>query len=110
MNRPALAHQHCSNHEFREAVARCPECRRFFCRECVTEHEKRVLCAHCLKQLARPAGDRRVRLAGVIIAGECLVGILTAWLYFYMAGRYLLQLPDSFHEGTVWKSNWVDEP
>ena len=33
-----LIHQRCSNHPGREAAVRCPECGRFFCRECVTEH------------------------------------------------------------------------
>ena len=40
-----LVHQRCFNHMLREAVACCPECRRYFCRECVTEHEDKVLCA-----------------------------------------------------------------
>ncbi|MBT8374528.1 MAG: rhomboid family protein, partial [Deltaproteobacteria bacterium] len=32
-----LALQRCNNHGQREAVARCPKCRRYFCRECITE-------------------------------------------------------------------------
>ena len=107
---PALAHQRCLNHEFREAVARCPECRQFFCRECITEHEDRVICAACLKRLARPAARGRFHWTGVLIIGECLAGVLTVWLFFYMAGRSLLAIPDSFHEGTVWKSRFMDEP
>ena len=45
----ALAHQRCFNHALREAAARCPGCGNFFCRECVTEHDDRVLCAACLE-------------------------------------------------------------
>ena len=45
-----LAHQRCFNHATREAVARCPECHHFFCRECITEHDDRVLCTGCLKK------------------------------------------------------------
>src|SRR5436309_14543741 len=96
---PAIADQRCSNHEFREAVARCPECKKFFCRECVTEHEDRVICAACLKKLARPAAARRLRLAGLMVAGEWVAGVLTVWLFFYLAGRNLQAMPDSFHEG-----------
>jgi hypothetical protein len=40
-----ITQQRCLNHMLREAVARCPECSRFFCRECITEHEDKVLCA-----------------------------------------------------------------
>jgi hypothetical protein len=98
------------NHSLREAVARCPECQRYFCRECVTEHDDRLICAACLKKLSRPAAARRVRWAGLLLAGEFVVGILTAWLFFYAVGRNLLAIPDSFHEGTVWKSRFVDEP
>ena len=107
---PTLAHQRCLNHDLREAVARCPECRQFFCRECITEHEDRVICAACLKRLARPVARRRFHWTGVLIIGECLAGVLTVWLFFYMAGRSLLAIPDSFHEGTVWKSKFMDEP
>ena len=107
---PTLLQQRCLNHSLREAVARCPECQRYFCRECVTEHDDRLICAACLKKLSRPAAARRVRWAGLLLAGEFVVGILTAWLFFYAVGRNLLAIPDSFHEGTVWKSRFVDEP
>src|SRR6266536_5697144 len=96
---PALAHQRCLNHEFREAVARCPECRQFYCRECVTEHDDRVICAACLKKLIRPDATPRFRLRQFVAAGQCLLGVLTAWLFFYWVGRVLLAIPDSFHQG-----------
>jgi len=107
---PTLVHQRCLNHEFREAVARCPECKRFFCRECVTEHEDRVLCAACLKKRVKGAARRRFRFAVMLVSGQCLLGILTAWLFFYFVGRILLAIPDSFHEGTVWKGSFMDPP
>jgi hypothetical protein len=44
----AVAHQRCLHHHEREAVARCPECGHYFCRECITEHDERVICASCL--------------------------------------------------------------
>src|ERR1043166_5979979 len=78
MPMPTLLQQRCLNHSFREAVARCPECKRYFCRECVTEHDDRLICAACLKKLSRPAAARRVRWAGLLLAGEFVVGILTA--------------------------------
>jgi hypothetical protein len=106
---PSLTQQRCLNHGFREAVARCPECRRFFCRECITEHEERVLCAACLKKLTRTASRRRFQFANLGVVVQCLLGVLTAWLFFHCVGRALLAMPDSFHEGTVWKSRLMDE-
>ncbi|HYT61311.1 MAG TPA: hypothetical protein VEL06_14140 [Haliangiales bacterium] len=105
-----LTHQRCLNHEFREAVARCPECKQFFCRECITEHEDRVVCAACLKKLARTRVGRRLRFAGLAGASQFLLGVLTAWLFFYFVGRSLLAIPDSFHEGTVWRGKFMDLP
>jgi hypothetical protein len=106
----SLVHQRCFNHAAREAVARCPECRQFFCRECITEHDDRVLCAGCLKKLARtplapsPAFLKLLRLA------QCALGILIAWFFFFMIGESLLRIPAKFHEGTLWHVNQVDPP
>jgi len=49
-------------------------------------------------------------VAGLVVVVEALAGLLSAWLFFYAVGRDLLAIPDSFHEGTIWKSHWMDEP
>jgi len=101
--REDLRRQRCFHHAAREAVARCPECRRYFCRECVTEHEGRVLCAACIKRLTASEEERApVLTAALWLAGACL-GVLTAWLFFYAMSECLLALPSAFHEGTVWQ-------
>ena len=106
MNRPAIQ-QRCWNHESREAVCRCPECGNSFCRECVTEHEARLLCAACLNSLAlarqqsRPAkrgGLRRLAPVGMAVAG-----ILLAWLVFFGAGETMLTLAIRA-EQTAWQN------
>lgn len=99
----ALAKQRCFNHSHREAVARCPECGRFYCRECITEHEDRVLCARCLERLHRPRQKTVRRFRPLIRTIQAGLGIMIAWLFFYWAGKILLALPSSFHEGTLWK-------
>ena len=104
MTTPNVNRLRCFYHEFREAACRCPICRRYFCRECVTEHDDRLLCVECLKtivagQAARLSGVRRV-LRGVLT----VAGILTAWLFFYAIGRTLLLIPSAVHDGTVWDS------
>ena len=76
-----MIHQSCWNHETREAVCRCPECGRSYCRECVTEHAARLLCAACLRKALVLAGPRRT--AGRI--GEVLLligGLLLSWMIF----------------------------
>lgn len=80
------------------------ECERFFCRECVTEHDDRLICASCLKKVAGAAQQRTHRLVVFTQIGQLVAGILVAWLFFYLMGRTLLLIPTSFHDGTVWES------
>jgi len=104
-----LVQQRCHNHGAREAVARCLECGQFFCRECVTEHDDRVICTVCLRKLARkPLTQRR----GFILLrqiGQVLAALILAWFFFYIIGETLAAMPDSFHEGDLWKGNWLNE-
>jgi len=101
-----LVHQRCFNHATREAVARCPACRRFFCRECVTEHDGRVMCSACLRQISRVPLLQRPAFAGALRMGQCVLGLLLVWFFFYLVGAALLAIPTSFHEGTLWRANW----
>ncbi len=98
----SLVHQRCLNHALREAVARCPVCRQFYCRECITEHGDPVICAACLRKISRPTLVRRFRLAGLLRLAQGAVGILLAWLFFYWVGQGLLALPSAFHDGSIW--------
>ncbi len=98
----AIARTRCANHETREAAARCPRCGRCFCRECVTEHEGEFVCAECLATRRRDAGAGRRLFAAFRPAAGLALGILLAWLFFALAGKLLLAIPASFHEGTLW--------
>lgn len=82
---------------------RCPECRRYFCRECATEHEERLLCADCLKRLAAKRVRKGGRLAWVKGALAGALGLLLAWLFFYGIGQVLAQIPAAQDEGTAWQ-------
>lgn len=99
-----LSAQRCLNHLDREAVARCPECTRFFCRECVVEHEDRIICATCLARLtAAPAETKKARrMVAVLPVARGVLGVFAAWLVFYVIGRLLLEVPDDFHASTLW--------
>jgi|SRR6185503_15126842 hypothetical protein len=103
-----LADQRCTNHAVREAVARCPECRLYFCRECITEHDDRVLCTACLKKLTKSLEGRRRGFAGLLRVLQCAAGIVIAWFFFFLIGERLMQLSDSFHEGDVWQVPWLE--
>jgi hypothetical protein len=100
MNGPALE-QRCWNHEHREAVCRCPECGRAFCRECVSEHEARLLCAACLDTEAGAARGRRGpmrRMAPLFLA---LAGVLLGWAICYAAGRTVMLIAGGM-EAAAW--------
>jgi hypothetical protein len=99
-----LIYKRCANHADREAVAKCPGCGRFFCEECVTEHEGRVLCANCLRGGPTPGPGRRTLFDRVKNAAGLLAGMYFVWLFLYYLGRLLLLIPSAFHEGSVWKT------
>lgn len=107
-----IVHQRCFNHAGREAVARCPECRRYYCRECVSEHEGRVLCAACLAENAGPAEKTRRRLpvALVVKTAAMLVVIIGLYAAFWSLGRAILETPDGFHNGAVFRGESVGDP
>jgi len=105
---PDLSRQRCRNHAQREAVALCPACSGFYCRECVSEHEGRVICASCLAGLAVSDRDRSGvgRILGLSV--PTAVAFLVAWMCFYALGQALLGLPDAFHSGEMWQGSMWD--
>ena len=113
LSSPALSKRRCVRHENREAAFLCPECRLAFCRECVNEYEGRFLCASCLEKLiAREHAENAARkgtgltaAASVAVKRVLVIAASAAWLWlcFYCAGLLVRKLPQSVHEGTVWK-------
>lgn len=107
---PSLIHERCFNHAHREAVARCPDCRRYYCRECITEHEDRVICAACLGRLAGKTLSPRRGILGIRRTLQLLFGVFTAWVFFYWLGAQLLSITSAVHESSVWRGEWLQEP
>ena len=96
----------CATHPDREAAARCTGCGGFFCRECVTEHDLEMLCAPCIRKATEvgeaPAKSSRIGLVLLPLA-QAFLGILILWICLYLAGRALIAIPSTFHEGTIWE-------
>jgi hypothetical protein len=104
----ALTLQRCLNHPPREAAARCVDCNSHFCRECVEEHDGKLRCAACLRKAARPSVFRRAVLKNVFIFTQTIVALLFLWITFFTLGKTLLTIPESFHEGDLWKKIGAD--
>ena len=84
-----MIEQRCLHHVTREAAVRCPVCRNYYCRECVTEHDDRLVCAGCLAKLRAPAARERRRVwAWAAPAG----GLLAAWAFYAALGWALTNL------------------
>jgi hypothetical protein len=94
-----LVHRRCWNHTERAAVCRCPGCSRDYCRECVTEHDTRLLCASCLRRLLR--GPQRQGRRRVLTGAAAAAGMLLSWSVFYGVGRALMLLPHTQAEEDV---------
>jgi hypothetical protein len=94
-----LARQRCWVHAQREAVSRCPVCKRFYCRECVTEHDGRMLCVQCLSS-ATKAQTAPDRTRWLLWTAAALLGLFLSFLVFYTTGYVLQQLPPAWSSGS----------
>jgi len=100
-----IAKSTCLIHSSRSATARCPECRRFFCEECVTEHDGRLTCAHCLRDEENKGAEPVRRQLGIFVSPvlQFGIGLLMVWMLFYYTARFLMLIPASFHDGIMWE-------
>lgn len=93
-----LTRRRCRRHATREAAARCPVCRRYFCRECVTEHQDLALCVDCLAERVksqRPGGSWRRDF--ILRPLATLLAMVVAWLFFVLIGWATMEIPGDFH-------------
>ena len=104
MSTPAasLLQRRCDHHPQREASARCPECGRFFCRECITEHDDRVLCASCLAKLSVKKDRKTKSWSWVPRLGLVLLAVAVVFFVFLFIGDFLISIPSHFHEHGGW--------
>ncbi|GEM_PF-635529 len=104
----SFAQSRCFNHAQREAAARCPECGRFFCRECVSEHRNRLLCAACIaEETAKAQLDQKRNFGSLRMVFRIALGVLVLWGSFFVIGKALLSVPSTFHEHkTILEDDW----
>jgi hypothetical protein len=69
-----------------------------------------VLCAACVKKLAGVPFTKRGTFVGIVRVIQLAVSIFIVWGCFQLLGRSLLAIPGKFHDGTVWKPSWAEEP
>lgn len=94
-----LARQRCFHHPGREAVSQCRRCARFYCRECVTEHDGRLMCAACIAAAAAEIAKPRQPITQWLLPAGAAAGIVLAWLFFHYFGVVLAKIPAAWHEG-----------
>ena len=93
----------CFHHPMREAAAKCVGCGRSYCRECVTPVDRRMMCAECFKASTATKVSPKRDWFVLSFVTQAVLGLLGLWFTSYFLGRVLLELPTSFHEGTVWE-------
>jgi hypothetical protein len=96
--------QRCWNHEGREAVCRCPECGRSYCRECVSEHQSRLLCAACLTRVSQATVRERSSLRRLAAPLLALAGFLLAWMVLFGAGESIIILAERAEQSS-WQNH-----
>jgi late competence protein required for DNA uptake (superfamily II DNA/RNA helicase) len=104
MSAPAatLRQRRCDNHPQREASARCPECGRYFCRECITEHDDRVLCASCLAKLSVKKEKDKAKWEWAPRFALALLAVAAVFFVLLLIGNLLLGIPAKFHTHGGW--------
>jgi hypothetical protein len=80
---------YCFNHTDRLASARCLECRHSFCRECITEHKGRLICAVCLRKCQPTAAPRKSWRRILALPAMGIAALCGSWLLFYTTGWWL---------------------
>ncbi len=104
-----LRARRCVRHATREAVGRCSACGGFFCRECVSEHGGRLVCASCLAKAAVKTEEKRGGAMGAVWRGAVFcAGLLLLWFLFQTLGGLLLGIPADVHDGTIWRRPFGD--
>ncbi len=96
----------CSNHIEREAVARCPRCKKDYCRECVTEYKEEMLCINCLSLIPDKKKSKSSFLGSLFLLFLFAISFLITTSIFYLIGE-MFSGADTFHnqKSLEWENN-----
>ena len=98
----SIADKRCFNHPDREVAIRCPECGRFYCRECTSEYLDRFLCKTCLDSLDTVIEKQRTSFWRLIKPWVGFIsGFFLSWLLFYGLAQIIYTIPAYFHSGII---------
>ena len=92
-----LKHKRCFNHADREASARCPSCKNDFCRECITEHDGKMLCVNCLKAATKKKKSQKKIITPIIYTLLFAGALILTFLCFVWLGRNISYSKVSTH-------------
>lgn len=92
----SILKKRCYNHSEREAVGLCRECGSFYCRECITEHDDRLICSDCLKKTRRSVLTKNKYSGKFIFGLQCVTGFFVSWIFFYYSGKMVIFISDLF--------------
>ncbi len=90
-----LKRQKCYHHAEREAVAICVECKRHFCRECITKHEERFFCTTCLTKIIEPIAKKESKKRPIKTILLFFFAFLAVLLFLIMFHVLCSRLADS---------------
>lgn len=63
-----------------------------------------MICARCLaQQVASPPKARKRISFPVAAVFQCLFAVVIVWLLFLFVAQTLSDIPDDFHDGTIWE-------
>jgi hypothetical protein len=96
----------CFNHSVREAVAKCPGCKKDFCRECTSEHEDRILCKDCLTTETKVDKKGPGFFSKIFVIARICLSLFWAFFVFYIIGVLLNKIPSEFHDGNFLRDAW----
>ena len=99
-DRDTFKNRRCANHATREAVARCPACKKDLCRECITEHKGKMLCTDCLKSTTAKKEAERKKLEFALLGLLFVAGMIVSFYFFFGIASILEKIPDKFHDAS----------
>ena len=98
----SIQHQRCFNHANREPVAKCPHCNRFYCRECITEHNRKLVCSKCLEEITSKDEKKSNTMVALCEFLIMLIGFSGVMFILAILGWFLMQIPNDIHTGAKW--------